>query len=141
MPFSCIFSIFLSAHSVTSLVADARHLSPSFATSAAAGLTLTAARHVLLLEPFLRAGEEEQALNRCHRIGQTREVETRVYYVKGSVEERVRHLLDHYLPALPPRFFPSSLFPFSVTFCSVLFCLSVCLCVCVSVCLCNFFPP
>ena len=40
------------------------------AGQAAAGLTLTAARHVVLLEPFMRAGEEAQALNRCHRIGQ-----------------------------------------------------------------------
>ena len=34
-----------------------------------AGLTLTAARHVVLLEPFMKTGEEAQALNRCHRIG------------------------------------------------------------------------
>merc|ERR1711871_498286 len=40
------------------------------ASTAAAGLTLTAAQHVFLLEPFLQAGEEAQARNRVHRIGQ-----------------------------------------------------------------------
>jgi E3 ubiquitin-protein ligase SHPRH len=40
------------------------------AGTAAAGLTLTAARHVFLLEPFLSAAEEAQAMNRAHRIGQ-----------------------------------------------------------------------
>ena len=59
------------------------------ASSAAAGLTLTAARHVLLVEPFLRAGEEAQALNRCHRIGQTRQVEAHIYYSRGTIEERL----------------------------------------------------
>jgi hypothetical protein len=36
----------------------------------AAGLTLTVASTVVLLEPFLSAGDEAQAMNRCHRIGQ-----------------------------------------------------------------------
>jgi len=56
---------------------------------AASGLTLTVARHVILLEPFLKSGEEAQALNRCHRIGQTRPVECQVFYYQKSVEERM----------------------------------------------------
>lgn len=59
------------------------------ASSAAAGLTLTAARHVLLMEPFLRKGEEEQALNRCHRIGQSRQVCEHIYYSRGTIDERL----------------------------------------------------
>jgi hypothetical protein len=62
------------------------------AGQAAAGLTLTAASHVMLLEPFLRAGEEAQALNRCHRIGQTREVHATHYYAQGTLEERLEAL-------------------------------------------------
>ncbi|KAK3270310.1 hypothetical protein CYMTET_21287 [Cymbomonas tetramitiformis] len=59
------------------------------AGAAAAGLTLTVARHVMLLEPFFKAGEEQQARNRVHRIGQTRQVVCRTYYTRGSVEERL----------------------------------------------------
>jgi len=57
--------------------------------SGAAGLTLTVARHVFLLEPFLRAGEEAQALNRVHRIGQTQTVNTKCYFMRGTIEERL----------------------------------------------------
>jgi len=56
---------------------------------AASGLTLTVARHVILLEPFEKAGEEAQALNRCHRIGQVGRVQCRLLYCKGTVEERM----------------------------------------------------
>ncbi|XXQ29804.1 RING-type domain-containing protein [Plasmodiophora brassicae] len=56
---------------------------------AAAGLTLTAASHVILLEPFDIAGLEAQALNRCHRIGQTRDVSCEVLYLQGTIEERM----------------------------------------------------
>jgi hypothetical protein len=59
------------------------------AGTAAAGLTLTAARHVFLLEPFLSAAEEAQAFNRCHRIGQSQAVTVTTYFVRGSVEERI----------------------------------------------------
>ena len=59
------------------------------AGTAAAGLTLTAATLVVLLEPFARAGEEAQALNRCHRIGQEKKVECITLYLRDSVEERM----------------------------------------------------
>jgi len=59
------------------------------ASTAAAGLTLTVARRVLLLEPFMRAGEEAQAMNRCHRIGQCGTVEVTVLYLQDSVEQRL----------------------------------------------------
>jgi hypothetical protein len=59
------------------------------AGTAAAGLTLTAARHVILLEPFISAAEEAQAMNRAHRIGQRREVSVTTYYMKNTIEERL----------------------------------------------------
>ena len=59
------------------------------AGAAAAGLTLVAARHVFLLEPFDKPGQELQALNRCHRIGQTKPVSCTVYYADRTVEERL----------------------------------------------------
>jgi E3 ubiquitin-protein ligase SHPRH len=57
--------------------------------AAAAGLTLTVASTLFMLEPFLNASDEAQARNRCHRIGQTRPVRTFTYYAVGTVEERL----------------------------------------------------
>lgn len=59
------------------------------AGAAAAGLTLVAAQHVFLMEPFSTPGQELQALNRCHRIGQTRPVTCTTYYCERTVEERL----------------------------------------------------
>jgi len=58
------------------------------AGAAAAGLTLVAAQHVFLLEPFDKPGLELQALNRCHRIGQSQPVACTIYYARRTVEER-----------------------------------------------------
>jgi len=59
------------------------------AGAGAAGLTLTAADAVFMVEPFLSAGEEAQAMNRVHRLGQAHAVVTRRYFVRGTVEERI----------------------------------------------------
>ena len=59
------------------------------AGAAAAGVTLTAARWCFILEPFASAGDEAQAKNRCHRIGQDRDVNTVTYYLQNSIEERL----------------------------------------------------
>jgi SNF2 family DNA or RNA helicase len=56
---------------------------------ASAGLTLTCARHMFLLEPFFKRGEELQTMNRCHRIGQDRPVTVTTYFTEGSLEERL----------------------------------------------------
>jgi len=63
--------------------------------AAAAGLTLTAARSMFLLEPMLLASDEQQAINRCHRIGQTRACRTFAYYLVGTVEERLLAYRSH----------------------------------------------
>jgi len=59
------------------------------AGAAAAGLTLVAAQTVFLLEPFDKPGQELQALNRCHRIGQVKPVRCVIYYAQRTVEERL----------------------------------------------------
>ena len=58
-------------------------------STAAAGLTLTSANHVLLLEPLLCDNDEAQAVSRVHRIGQTKPVRVLQYYVRRTVEERL----------------------------------------------------
>jgi superfamily II DNA/RNA helicase len=76
--------------------------------AAAAGLTLTAANVMFMLEPFLCASDEAQARNRCHRIGQTKPVTTTVYYTRGTVEERLLAYRAHEAAAPPALAAPSA---------------------------------
>ena len=58
-------------------------------SAASAGLTLTAASHVFLMEPLSSTGDISQAIGRVHRIGQHDRVTIWQYYVRGTVEERL----------------------------------------------------
>eukprot|EP00188_Purpureofilum_apyrenoidigerum_P001792 Plantae.Rhodophyta-Purpureofilum_apyrenoidigerum.ctg20264.p1 GENE.Plantae.Rhodophyta-Purpureofilum_apyrenoidigerum.ctg20264~~Plantae.Rhodophyta-Purpureofilum_apyrenoidigerum.ctg20264.p1 ORF type:complete len:373 (+),score=77.91 Plantae.Rhodophyta-Purpureofilum_apyrenoidigerum.ctg20264:32-1120(+) len=53
------------------------------------GLTLTAANHVFLVDPWWNPSVEEQAIGRAHRIGQTKTVFVTRYIVSNTVEERL----------------------------------------------------
>ena len=55
--------------------------------SAAAGISLTAANHVFLVEPSLNPASAAQAVGRTWRQGQQRPVTVKQLYVAGSVEE------------------------------------------------------
>ncbi|KAK9805425.1 hypothetical protein WJX73_004310 [Symbiochloris irregularis] len=55
----------------------------------AAGLTLTAASRVYLMEPSSNPGLEAQAVGRVHRMGQTRETRVIRLLIEGTVEELV----------------------------------------------------
>ena len=57
----------------------------------AIGLTLTHATTVYMLEPLPRAAIEAQAMNRVHRIGQTRPTRCLVFYYADTVEQRLLH--------------------------------------------------
>jgi E3 ubiquitin-protein ligase SHPRH len=57
--------------------------------AAAAGLTLTRANHVFLLEPALDPAVEQQAVARVHRYGQDRAVTIVRLLVQGTVEPLV----------------------------------------------------
>eukprot|EP00943_MAST-04B_sp_MAST-4B-sp1_P009028 g9028.t1 len=59
------------------------------AGAAAAGLTLTCAQNVVLLEPFISSGDENQAFARCHRMGQRNQVKCFILYMKDTIEERM----------------------------------------------------
>ncbi|XP_031557289.1 helicase-like transcription factor, partial [Actinia tenebrosa] len=56
------------------------------------GLNLTAACRVFLLDPAWNPAAEEQCFDRCHRLGQTRDVIITKFVVKDSVEERMLDL-------------------------------------------------
>lgn len=57
-----------------------------------AGLNLTAADHIFLLEPWWNPAVEDQAADRAHRIGQTRPVMVYRLVATDTVEERVIEL-------------------------------------------------
>ena len=60
----------------------------------ALGLNLIAACRVVLLEPFWNPFIEEQAIDRVHRFGQTKDVIVYKLLVENSVEERIIQLQD-----------------------------------------------
>ncbi len=56
------------------------------------GLNLTAAEHVFLLDPWWNPAVEAQAIDRAHRIGQTRQVFAFRLIARDTVEEKVLEL-------------------------------------------------
>ncbi len=54
-----------------------------------AGLTLTAATHVLHLDRWWNPAVEEQATDRAYRIGQRRSVQVRKFVCPGTIEDRI----------------------------------------------------
>jgi superfamily II DNA or RNA helicase len=59
------------------------------------GLNLTAAGYVFLLDPWWNPAVEAQAIDRAHRIGQTRPVMAYRLVAKDTVEERILDLQAH----------------------------------------------
>jgi SNF2 family DNA or RNA helicase len=56
------------------------------------GLNLTAAGYVVLFDPWWNPAVERQAIDRTHRIGQTRKVIAYRLLIKDSIEEKIRRL-------------------------------------------------
>jgi len=56
------------------------------------GLNLTAAEYVFLLDPWWNPAVEAQAIDRTHRIGQTRQVFAYRLIARGTVEEKILEL-------------------------------------------------
>ena len=59
-----------------------------------AGLNLTAASQVIIMDPFWNPYIEMQAVDRAHRIGQQREVHVHRILVQGTVEDRIVELQE-----------------------------------------------
>lgn len=64
------------------------------------GLNMVAACHVILLDLWWNPTTEDQAVDRAHRIGQTRPVTVTRLTIKDTVEDRILALqvpvLDYY---------------------------------------------
>jgi superfamily II DNA or RNA helicase len=56
------------------------------------GLNLTAADYVFLLDPWWNPAVEAQAIDRAHRVGQTKQVFAYRMIVRGTVEEKIAEL-------------------------------------------------
>ena len=58
------------------------------------GLTLTEADYVFLMDPWWNPAAENQAIDRAHRIGQTKHVMVYRYVAEGTVEDKVLGLQE-----------------------------------------------
>lgn len=57
------------------------------------GLNLTSASRVYIMEPQYNPGAIEQAVDRVHRLGQTRDVTTVQFVMKNSIEEKMTEMM------------------------------------------------
>ncbi|RUS24697.1 chromatin remodeling complex subunit [Jimgerdemannia flammicorona] len=60
--------------------------------SAGQGLNLTCANRVILMDPWWNLAVENQAIDRVHRLGQTKAVEVIRLVTSGTVEDRILEL-------------------------------------------------
>jgi SNF2 family DNA or RNA helicase len=58
------------------------------------GITLTRANHVFMMDCWWNVAVENQAMDRVHRIGQTRPVRAIRFIMKDSIEQRLVNLQD-----------------------------------------------
>ncbi|KAJ3303117.1 hypothetical protein HDV03_004196 [Kappamyces sp. JEL0829] len=61
------------------------------------GLNLVSASRVYLLEPYWNPAVEKQAVDRVHRLGQTKAVTTVRFIIRDSIEENMRKRQEHKL--------------------------------------------
>ena len=73
--------------------------------AASLGLNLVAASHVLLLDVWWNPTTEDQAIDRAHRIGQSRTVNVSRLAVRATIEDRILALqVRACMPSgLPPQ--------------------------------------
>ena len=67
---------------------------PKVLLASLSGVDLAAANRVYLLEPWWNPEVDEQAINRVHQIGQTKEVTVVRIVARNSIEERMLALQD-----------------------------------------------
>src|SRR5438132_3406171 len=57
------------------------------------GLNLQAANYVFLFDRWWNPAVEDQAIKRCHRLGQQHKVIAKRFYCSGTIEERILTIL------------------------------------------------
>ncbi len=62
--------------------------------TAGEGITLTAANYVIHFDHWWNPAVARQAEDRCHRMGQTKTVNVYSYWMKETIEERIRSILE-----------------------------------------------
>ena len=67
---------------------------PTVLLASLSGVDLAAANRVYLLEPWWNPEVDEQAINRVHQIGQTKDVTVVRIVARNSIEERILALQD-----------------------------------------------
>jgi len=58
------------------------------------GLNLQAADHIFIMDPWWNPAAESQAIQRAHRIGQTRPVKATRFVTSGTIEEKIVELQE-----------------------------------------------
>lgn len=56
------------------------------------GLNLVGANHVFLMDMHWNPALEQQAADRCHRVGQSRDVYIHKFVCEGTIEQRILNL-------------------------------------------------
>lgn len=74
------------------------------------GLNMVAACHVILLDLWWNPTTEDQAIDRAHRIGQTRPVTVSRLTIQDTVEDRILALQVNFSTKLYIIFWPSFVF-------------------------------
>jgi len=62
--------------------------------AASLGVNLVSANHVVLLDLWYNPSQEDQAIDRAHRIGQTRPVHVTRITIKGTIEDKILKLQE-----------------------------------------------
>lgn len=58
------------------------------------GLNLVGANHLFIVDMHWNPALEQQASDRCHRVGQTRDVQIHKFVCVGTIEERILTLQE-----------------------------------------------
>lgn len=69
------------------------------------GLNMVAASHVILMDLWWNPTTEDQAIDRAHRIGQTRPVTVSRITIKDTVEDRILALQVYFTFQIPDIYY------------------------------------
>lgn len=62
--------------------------------SSAEGINLVSANNMILLDSWWNNAKMNQVMNRCHRIGQVKDVNIYKFQINNTIEERIKDMVD-----------------------------------------------